>query len=152
MARQAAKFTGRSEIRGESCMQLRKQMLFEPFAPDDDRIHWWEPPTIPDFAGPGDLAALLKSYREFLARHHQETGRSGDTVGDLSDAAIEPLLTCAYRASFQTEEGRPVLARFFVRYRSTPPKKDGAGLSEVFQPMFEAADREWERHTYVYLF
>ena len=127
-------------------MQLHKKLLFEPFAPENERIHWWEPPKTPDFAGPGDLAALLINYRQFLARHYQETGRSGDTVGDLSDAALTSLLKYAYNVSFLTEEGRPVLARFFVR-----PTMDAA-LAEVFKPVIDAWNRDWERHTHVHLF
>ncbi|MGO9107866.1 MAG: putative sensor domain DACNV-containing protein [Thermoguttaceae bacterium] len=87
----------------------------------------WTPPPIPDFAGPSDLAKVLIAYRTSLREIKKEIGRGVggvERVGDISDDGIEPLLLHAYRASFSTDEGRPVTSRIFVLeagWHSAPP-------------------------------
>lgn len=134
-------------------MRLRKQIVPDMFAPEGDhRIHWWEPPSVPDFASPADLAALLISYRDRVAEIRRDTGRSVDFFGDLSAGALGSLLRYAYRASFTTDEGRSVRARFFVKNAESTPDRDEEGVGEVLRPLFQERAQVWEQKTHVHRF
>jgi hypothetical protein len=76
--------------------------------------------VLPPFHGPRELAWLLISYRQRLEEIHREGGNPSEFVSDLPDEAIGPLLSVAYRASFLTEEGRPVQARLHAPPRIPP--------------------------------
>ena len=133
-------------------MKLPRRAVLDLFATTENDVHWWDPPVVPQFAGPADLANLLKSYRQVIAQLRLETGRSMDTQGDISDASLESLLAYAYRASFLSDEGRPVLARFFVLHRPTVNERDESRCSRFLLSMFQAWEQERDLQTNVYRF
>ena len=94
-------------------MQLPKKLILD-WRMGELEPQEWTPPPVPDFAGPADLARVLIAYRAMLREIQKKIGRAVESVGDISDDRIEPLLLHAYRASFSTDEGRPVRSRLFA--------------------------------------
>src|SRR5438874_11515399 len=68
----------------ESPMDLGEQMIMD-FMHKPLRFWRWAPPPVPDFASPMDLANVMKGYRAKIAEIKQETGRTIEDRGDLSD-------------------------------------------------------------------
>jgi hypothetical protein len=75
----------------------------------------WKPPEIPDSVGPEAVGNLLCAFRAFVRSKRVEGSNTFGSLGDISDAGVRTLLLLAYRASFLTDEGRPVRARVAVR-------------------------------------
>jgi len=120
-------------------VKLPEQSIVQWFAKPFRRWRW-TPPLVPDFAGPADLANLLRSHRTRLAEIRAEGGRPDVTLGDLPDAALEPLLTVAYRASFLTEEGRPVRACLYAPSRCEIEPED-PGISDALRELVQQIAR-----------
>jgi hypothetical protein len=134
-------------------VQLPDLLIVRPFP--HFRQWKWSPPPVPAFAGPKDLSQVLISYRAKLEAIRQEGGRPSEELGDLPDNALEPLLTAAYKASFLTEEGRPVRATIY-----TPPRpwnldaddQDGAlpAFREVLSEYHRLHRQRWEEATHIH--
>lgn len=133
-------------------MKLPKQFLYTPFAPGDPNKYYWDPPEVSDFSSPGDLATLLISYRSRLVKLKKETGKSFGQIGKISIESIKPLLNLAYRASFLTDEGRPVLARLFVPNQLNFDEEGVPELSKIVRRMHEVFEKEWETQTHIHQF
>jgi hypothetical protein len=129
-----------------------KELLITDFVREPGRRWLWTPPEIPDFAGPGDLARVLWSYRARLAEIKKEVGHAVEAVGDLSDAGLERLLAYAHSASFRTDEGRPVHARLFVAERGTDDSSGSSPVSEVMKHLEAEWRKEWEERVNVHRF
>jgi hypothetical protein len=86
------------------------------------------------------LANLLRSHRTRLAEIRADGGRPDVMLGSLPDAALEPLLTVAYRASFLTEEGRPVRACLY-----SPPRWEIEPEDHGVPPIFRELNQELAR-------
>jgi hypothetical protein len=110
-------------MRSSLSVKLPGQLICQ-WSPQPLRKWTWTPPLVPDFAGPDDLAKLLRSYRTRLEEIQAEGGRPDAKLGDLPDSALERLLTVAYRASFLTEESRPVRACLYA-----PPRWESVAES-----------------------
>src|SRR5262249_27718724 len=111
--------------------------------------HWrWMPPTIPEFAGPIELARLLVSYRNKLAEIKEEIGRELEEIGDISSDVLESLLKFAHKASFYTDEGGPVVARLLVPERSQDDQQTDQPILSVFRDILrkERANRDSRRN------
>jgi hypothetical protein len=131
-------------------MQLPKQLIVQ-YVPDF-KFWEWTPSHIPDFPGPKDLADILVSYRAKLSVIEQEGGQPSHSVAALSDASLVQVLTVAYRASFFTEESRPVRACLYApphEDRVTAPGKANA-LNEIGQVFVALARQERDAATNVY--
>ncbi len=78
---------------------------------------WITYPSVeaPDTFGPDGVILVLERYRDFLSQKREELGREIDTLGDISLCALKKLVRLAYRASFLSDEGRPVRCRIAVR-------------------------------------
>jgi hypothetical protein len=94
----------------------------------------WRPPPVDDFATPSDLARIISAFRGWV-RDNSGPGFQPITArGAVSERGLERLLSLAYQASFDTNEGRCTRARLFVpnvgrpahslriNHRFTPPK------------------------------
>lgn len=141
-------------------MQLPKQIILQ-YSTDPVQSWEWVPPSVPDFAGPKDLAALLISYRARLAEIRRAGGRPDATIADLPDASLESLLTVAYKASFLKEEGRPVRACLHALSSWEWSSDDIAGKDEAkvgflprnfFEQMFRASQAAEKMATNSYRF
>src|SRR4051812_21479646 len=104
-------------------MQLPEDIVFSPPWSDEPKYWTWVPPPVSDFAGPDDLATLLSSFRLRAAEIEAEGGNISESFCELSDTALRALVTAAYRASFQKEEGRLVTACLYA-----PPRLDPKSL------------------------
>ncbi|MBA4189805.1 MAG: hypothetical protein C0467_17625 [Planctomycetaceae bacterium] len=83
-------------------------------APDGPEPLQWEPEGIPNSAGINDVVRLLTQFRAFVRRKRAELKREVSTLAAVNDENVRHLLRFAYRASFQTDEGRPIRARVAV--------------------------------------
>jgi hypothetical protein len=110
-------------------MQLPDQ-LFTQLIPGPYRRWHWTPPSVNDFPGPDDLAALLISYPQKLRETWQEGGRPGEGIAGLPDTALRRLMSVAYRASFLKEEGQPVRACLYA-----PPSFEHEGRIDESSPI-----------------
>jgi hypothetical protein len=136
-------------IQGTNSMQLPDQLIVQWFS-EPLRTWTWTPPAVPDFVSPSDLAALLTSYRAKLKEIRRQGGRP-DSISGLSDSALAPLLSVAYRASFLKEEGRPVRACLYAPPKdvqdepgdSTEWSKVGKALAVLFNRDREAATNRY---------
>ena len=133
-------------------MQLPNQLIVQLF-PEPLRHWWWTPPPVPDFASPADLAALLISYRTRLTEIRREGGRPFEGISEISDSALAPLLTIAYKASFLKEEGRPVRACLYAPPSRRPGDDTGhsPAPSAVAQAFIQFLQQEVEATTNRYL-
>src|SRR5207302_163786 len=96
-------------------MNPRRVFILDMFAENSPPVHYWDPPDLLETVGPRDLVALIRGYREFIRERRKEFGREIDTLSALSDAGLETVVLAAYRASFLTDEGRPIRARLVAR-------------------------------------
>ena len=77
----------------------------------------WEAATdLPPSVGPEYIAKLLCEYRNFIEQKRVKIGRSIGSHGDISEYCLGELILFAFRASFLTDEGRPIRARVVVRH------------------------------------
>jgi hypothetical protein len=95
-------------------------LIYDREAPEDKRAIHWNPGDIPDSVGIEDVARLVVRYRVFIRRLRRDRNRHVGTLSAISDLGLGRLLLCAYRASFLTDEGRPIRARLAVG-RELPP-------------------------------
>jgi hypothetical protein len=85
----------------------------------------WNPTDI-SAEGVKGLAQCLIEFRKFVHEKRATLGRAVTTLSAINDKNIPHLLSCAYRASFQTDEGRPIRALIAVPSEPawTPPLDD----------------------------
>src|SRR5262245_35231997 len=95
----------------------------------------WRPPPVDDFATPSDLARIISAFREWVQANSGPGFQPIPARGAISERGLERLLSLAYQASFDTNEGRCTRARLFVpdagrpapslriNHRFTPPKQ-----------------------------
>jgi hypothetical protein len=94
----------------------------------------WHPPSVADFATPSDLARIISAFRGWVQDGSGPGFRPITARGAVTERGLERLLSLAYQASFNTDEGRSTRARLFVpdvgrpaaplriNHRFTPPK------------------------------
>src|SRR5262249_5736609 len=95
----------------------------------------WRPPPVDDFATPSDLARIISAFREWVQANSGPGFQPITARGAISERGLERLLSLAYQASFDTNEGRCTRPRPFVpdagrpapslriNHRFTPPKQ-----------------------------
>jgi hypothetical protein len=110
----------------------------------------WKPPPVPAFAGPAELAKVLVSYRARLEEIRAETGRNVEAIGSISNEGLEKLLLYAYRASFRSDEGRPVRGCLFVASDSQGRPESDSTLSKLANYFVQQAREYWERRTHIH--
>jgi hypothetical protein len=123
-------------------MNLPEQFIIHYFR--SDQIWRWTPPAISDFAGPADLANVMIAYRAKLIEIKMEAGSAPESVGDLSDECLIKLLIVAYRASFLTEESRPVRACLYAPAREESEADHTNETDE--NPILRALAKEMAEH------
>jgi hypothetical protein len=74
----------------------------------------WRPPSVGDFATPGDLARIITAFRAWVRGNTSPSFRPITEQGAVSEQGLGRLLLLAYEASFYTDEGRYTRARIFV--------------------------------------
>ncbi len=94
----------------------------------------WHPPSVADFATPSDLARIISAFRGWVQDGSSPGFRAITARGAVTERGLDRLLSLAYQASFNTEEGRSTRVRLFVpdagrpagplriNHRFAPPK------------------------------
>jgi hypothetical protein len=89
---------------------------------------------VADFATPSDLARIISAFRGWVQDRSDPGFQPITARGAVTERGLERLLSLAYQASFNTDEGRSTQARVFVpdvgrpsaplriNHRFTPPK------------------------------
>lgn len=96
-------------------MTLPPVLIFDFGAEEGQKIFKWQP-VVQETVGIGDLASLLIGFRNYIREQRQKHGRAITTLGAIDDANLTNLLRFAYRASFQSDEGRPIRTRIAVSW------------------------------------
>jgi hypothetical protein len=121
-------------ISREAGMNAHTVIIFDFAACDgEDGVIVWEPKTA-EPEGVKGLAQLLTEFRGFVRGKRCELGRAVTTLAAITDANLPLLLSRAYRASFQTDEGRPTRARIAV-------PREPAWFPPLDQPRFTVEKR-----------
>jgi hypothetical protein len=132
-------------------MSIKPRKIVD-FISKPGRVWDWTPPTVPDFAGPDDLATVLVSYRNRLRQIEAEGGAHCESPGQVSDTSLSRLLNIAYRASFVENEGKRTRACLFSRRKSllTPIQSPMRAMDHLVESLVRGSEEFWNSEAHVF--